>query len=83
MSYERIKASDSKVVGSKQVTKAVEKGQAVAVVLARNAEDRVVAPLARLCENKSVEVVWVEDMVALGKACGIEVPTAAAAILAE
>lgn len=83
MSYERIRVAKSKVVGSKQTTKAVEKGQAVAVFIARNAEERVTAPLVRLCQDKSVEIVWVDDMVALGKACGIEVATAAAAVLAE
>lgn len=83
MPYERIKAARTRVVGTKQTYKAVERGQARVVFIARNAEERVTAPLMRLCREKGVDVVIVDDMKALGKACGIEVGTASAAILAE
>lgn len=83
MSYERIRAAKARTVGTKQTTKALEKGLAKVVFIARNAEERVVSHLAELCRQKGVELVWVDDMAALGKACGIEVGTASAAIVAD
>lgn len=80
---ERIRATKARTVGTKQTVKAVEKGLASVVFVARNAEERVVDPLVRLCRERGIEVAWVDDMLALGKACGIEVGTASAAILTE
>lgn len=81
--YERIRVAKARTVGTKQTVKAVEKGQAKAVFVARNADERVIGPLVRLCQECGVEVAWVDDMSVLGKACGIEVGTASAAILTE
>lgn len=83
MLYERIRAAKARTVGTKQTVKAVEKGLAQVVFVARNADERVVDPLVRLCQERGVEVAWADDMAALGKACGIEVGTASAAILTE
>ena len=41
----------------------------------------VVYPLERLCGEKSVEVVYVNNMKEFAKACHVEVPTAVAAIV--
>lgn len=81
--YERIKKAKGRTVGSKQTLRAVEKGQATVVYVACNAEERVTAPLIRLCQDKGIELVLVEDMAVLGKACGVEVGAAAAAVLAD
>lgn len=81
--YERIRRAAARSVGTKQTLKAVEKGEAKAVFVARDAEERVIGPLVRLCQERGVEIVWVDEMAALGKACGVEVKTASAAVLAE
>ncbi len=70
-------------VGVKQTCKAVEKGKAKKVFIARDAEGRVTAGLQELCRSKGVEIVYVDTMKQLGKACGIEVGASAACILTE
>ena len=70
-----------KVIGAKQVAKAIDKGSADVVLLAANADDRVTSPLRELCSRKAVPVKIVPTMEELGKACGIEVGAAAVAVL--
>ena len=69
----------SKVVGVKQVRRAVESGRAMKVFLAQDAEGRVTAPIAALCEEKGVPAETGGSMTDLGKACGISVGAAVAA----
>jgi len=70
-----------KVVGLKQSRKAVESGSAAVVFVAGDAEARLRARFLALCRQSGVEVCTVPTMQGLGKACGIEVPCAFAAIL--
>jgi len=69
------------VVGSKQLKKAVRAGTARFVFLAENADPAVTEPLEELCRNNSIPITWVRTMAELGRACGIEVGAAAAAVL--
>ena len=69
------------VVGAKQLRKALGKGIARRVYLAENADPAITEPLAALCESCSVEFSWVRSMAELGKACGIEVGAATAAVV--
>jgi large subunit ribosomal protein L7A len=71
----------NKVIGSKQVKKAVSQGLATKVFIAQDAEPHVVEPLKQLCAQNQVEVIMVEKMQVLGAACGIEVGSAAVALL--
>ena len=71
-----------RVVGAKQIRKALNAGTACRVFLARNADPALTEPLAVLCQQKQVELVWIRSMNDLGSACGIEVGAAAAAIVA-
>ena len=70
------------VVGAKQLRKALKAGTARQVYLAENADPAITEPLAALCQDSSVDISWVRSMTDLGKACGIDVGTAAAAIVA-
>jgi len=70
-----------KTVGTKQTLKAVQKGSVSMVFIAENAELHVVTPLYELCQEKNIEIIKVESMALLGKACGIDVGTASAAII--
>ena len=81
MQYERIRRAAARTVGTRQTTKAIQRGQVEVVFVARDAEERVTGPVVRMCQERGVEIVWVDEMKALGKACGIEVGTATAAIL--
>lgn len=76
-------SAKKKSVGTKQTIKALEKGLAKKVFIASDAEQHVVKPLIQHCQEKGIPVVAVESMMDLGKACGIEVGCASAALIEE
>ena len=69
------------VVGAKQLKKAVKAGRVRCVFLAENADPAVTEPLADLCAANHIQITWVPSMAELGRSCGIEVGTAAAAVV--
>ena len=69
------------VVGAKQLRKALSRGCAQRVFLARNADPALTEPLEALCKSNGVQYCWVKTMSDLGNACGIEVGAAAAAVI--
>ena len=69
------------VVGSKQLKKALQRGNARYVFLAENADPAITDPIGELCRQAKVEFAWVATMADLGRACGIEVGAAAAAVI--
>ena len=69
------------VVGSKQLRKALERGTAECVFLAENADPAITEPIERMCGELDIQITWVRSMAELGRACGIEVGAAAAAVL--
>lgn len=77
---EALKTSN-KAVGSKQVKKAIVKGMAEKVFIAEDAEHHVTKALIDLAAEHGVQVEYVETMEKLGKACGIAVGSATAALL--
>lgn len=78
---QRLQAAREKTVGSKQTLKALKKGLAKEVFVAENAERHVIGPVLAACREKGVPVVRVDSMKTLGKACGIKVGCASAAIV--
>ena len=81
MDVERLKAAAQRAVGTNQTAKAISRGQARVVFVAQDADRRVTEPLLRAARERGMEVVEVPSMAALGRACGIAVGAAAAAIL--
>lgn len=79
---ESLKRAKHKTVGVKQTLRALEKGQVHRVYIAEDAEAHILRPILDLCQNRRIETVKIASMVELGKACGIEVGAAVAAILA-
>jgi len=75
--------SRAKTVGAKQTLKAVERGHAQAVYIARDAERRVVEPVTAACRIRGIPVMEVESMQVLGKLCGIDVGCACASLLKD
>jgi len=71
----------NKVVGAKQVKRALNDGRARKLFVAGDADPRVTQPLAQLAVDKGVPVELVPTMRELGSACGIAVGSAAAAII--
>ncbi|MBJ9993428.1 ribosomal L7Ae/L30e/S12e/Gadd45 family protein [Paenibacillus cellulositrophicus] len=68
-------------IGAKQTMKLVELGQAAEVFVAEDAEHRLVSKVEALCTKHGVKITYVDTMHQLGKACGIEVGAAMAAIV--
>ncbi|MDB4895014.1 MAG: ribosomal protein family [Firmicutes bacterium] len=81
MSLERLKTARKKSIGTKQTAKAIEKGATRTVFVAKDAEEHVVREIVKIARERGLELILVDSMVALGKACGIEVGAATAAIL--
>ena len=71
------------VVGAKQLRKALTAGTAKKVFLAKDADPAITEPIVALCKLKSARYSWVESMTCLGRACGIEVSAAAAAVISD
>ncbi len=69
------------VVGVKQSQKAIARNQAKGVLIAQDADEHVTGPVKALCEAKKVPLELVPTMQELGKACGIHVGAAVAAVL--
>ena len=69
------------VVGAKQLRKALQKGLAERVFLAENADPAITEPIAEMCRKHHIQITWVRSMAELGRACGIEVGAAAAAVI--
>jgi len=83
LSPKRLEVAKKKTVGTRQTLKVVEKGTADLVYVANDAEKHVIKPLVRLCGDNNIPIVYVDTMEELGKACGIEVKAASAAIVKE
>jgi len=73
--------NSKKAVGVKQSLRAVEAMNARTVYIAEDADPKVTDKLRELCIRNSVEIVSVDSMKTLGKACGIDVGASAACIL--
>ena len=68
--------------GTNEVTKAIERGISKLVIIAEDVEPpEVVAHLPILCEERGAAYAFVPSRQELGKALGIDVTSAAAAIL--
>lgn len=73
--------TDKKVVGTKQVKRALLNGKAKTVYLAKDADSKIQNEIITACEEKKVPIIYVETMEELGKSCKIEVNAASAALL--
>ncbi|ANS76007.1 ribosomal protein L7Ae-like protein [Paenibacillus yonginensis] len=68
-------------IGTKQTMRMVQMGLADEVYVAQDADPRITSKIVALCEESSVKITYVDTMKNLGKACGIEVGAAMAAIV--
>lgn len=80
---ETFKNSKHKTVGIKQTQRALEKGIVRQVFLAKDAEHHVLRPIIEACRAREVQMIEIPTMEELGKACGIEVGAAVAALIVE
>lgn len=78
---ENLKGNQNKVVGTKQVIRALNGSTASKVYVANDADTFLFQRVSTAAEKAGVACVRVETMKELGEACGVSVPTAAAALL--
>jgi len=81
---ETAKATGKLRKGTNEVTKAIEKGNAKLVAIAKDVSPpEITMHIPLLCEEKGIKCVEVPSKEELGAAAGIEKPTAAVAIVQE
>ena len=73
----------NKVVGAKQVKRALKDGRAVRLFMAMDADPRLLQPLVQEAVNRQVPVSQVPTMKELGASCGIAVGAAVAVLTKE
>ncbi|NLI92003.1 MAG: 50S ribosomal protein L7Ae-like protein [Peptococcaceae bacterium] len=78
---ESLKRAQKVVVGLKQTSRALDKGEVRTVYVAKDADSRLLRPILEMCRTKKIQPVEVPSMAELGKACGIKVGAAVAAVL--
>ena len=78
---EQIRAAEARAVGASQTVKAVRRGRALLVLVAEDADRKVVDLVIRAAQERGVPLAEVGSMRELGRACGIAVGAAAAAVL--
>lgn len=81
MSASDLKNGHSLSVGAKQTKLAIEKGEAVTVYIAEDADTKLTGPIVARCHELNIPLVGVASMRELGEACGIQVGAATAARL--
>ena len=69
------------VTGFKQVMRALDAGQLIAVYLADDVDAHMKRTVTEACGKAGVPVIGVPTMKELGRACGIEVSAACAGVL--
>ena len=82
MPLEQLKKAQ-RVIGIKQVTKAINKDQVSCVFLGTDADESVTEPLKKLCTDKQITIDEAFTMEELGKTCSIEVGAAAVGVLRQ
>lgn len=81
MDLNSLETAQKRKIGIKQSLKAIMNDRAEALYIAKDAEQHVVRSIVMLAEEKQVPIVYIEDMLVLGKACKIDVGAATAVII--
>ena len=76
-------SGSNKVVGAKQVKRALKNGRAVRLYMAVDADPRMLQPLVQEAVNRQVLIAQVASMKELGASCGIAVGAAVAVLTKE
>ncbi|WP_010285029.1 50S ribosomal protein L7ae-like protein [Bacillus timonensis] len=81
MSYEKVSQAKKIIIGTKQTVKAIQTDIVLEVVVASDADRRVINKVLHLAEERKIPISKVDSMKKLGKACGIEVGASTVAII--
>ena len=72
--------TEEKTVGLRTTVRLIENDQALHAFIAEDADVFITRRVQELCQAHSVEYTRVSSMKELGEVCGVQVPTACAAI---
>ncbi|MEA4929297.1 MAG: ribosomal L7Ae/L30e/S12e/Gadd45 family protein [Candidatus Limiplasma sp.] len=78
---EELRQPEKRVVGTKQVLRAVRDGRAARVFLCKDADEFLYRQIEAACTEHNVPVTQMASREKLGKVCLVGVKTAAAALL--
>lgn len=78
---QQLRTPNQRVVGTKQVLRALREDKAAKVFLCKDADDFIYRQVQALCEEKRVPLQLVDSMQELGKLCLVGVKAATAAAL--
>ncbi|MCC3358876.1 50S ribosomal protein L7ae-like protein [Bacillus sp. REN16] len=81
MSYEKVSQAKKIIIGTKQAVKAIQTEKVVEIVVAEDADRRVINKVLQLADEQQIPISKVDSMKKLGKACGIEVGASTVAII--
>ena len=81
MSYEKVLQAKEVIIGTRQTVKALQTGTTKEIVIAKDADPKVIANVASKASEFNVPILYVDSMKKLGKACGIDVGAATVAII--
>ncbi|AGK51885.1 50S ribosomal protein L7ae-like protein [Bacillus sp. 1NLA3E] len=80
MSYEKVLQADHIIIGTKQTVKALKSGVVIELIVATDADLKVIAKVLQTAKEMDVPITYVDSMKKLGKACSIDVGAATVAI---
>lgn len=75
--------TENKIVGIKQVQRALESEKVAIVYIAEDAEENIIDQIVNLCKEHEIPTVSIISKEELGNACGIDVSAATAALLKD
>jgi len=80
MSYEKVEQAKKTIIGTKQAVKAIRAGIVIEIIIAQDAEERIITPVMEEAKLHDIQVTYVDSREKLGNACGIQVGAAVVAI---
>lgn len=78
---EALRGAEHRAVGTNQTAKAIRRGRAQLVFVAADADRRIIEDVLAAARDAGLLVIEAPSMRELGRACGIAVGAAAAAVL--
>ena len=79
--FDELIDEEKRIVGTKQLLKALRKDEVAMVFVAEDAEEHVKERIVKAIGEKDVHLVYADSMAQIGEACGIDVGSACAAVL--
>lgn len=78
--YKELKTAENRLVGTKQVLRAIAADEIRVLYIAKDADAGIKDRILSAAEGRDISVVYADNMRELGDICGIEVCTACAAV---